>query len=140
MAGRETRASAKKSTHRVGVDSTSNNSMSSNQSTTSKAGSDTSNGGPRVAAALLSLGQDLTNGEVSALVPREPSAGPERVQNPLENVTDIPMIHQVGQKKRKRSEFKDEEEDNGNPPDFWHWLPPGEKVGNWDVLCGRGGE
>mmetsp|Transcript_7000 Transcript_7000/g.14429 ORF Transcript_7000/g.14429 Transcript_7000/m.14429 type:complete len:302 (+) Transcript_7000:161-1066(+) len=140
MAGRETRASAKKSTHRVGVDSTSNNSMSSNQSTTFKAGSDMSNGGPRVAAALLSLGQDLTNGEVSALVPREPSAGPERVQNPLETVTDIPMIHQVGQKKRKRSEFKDEEEDNGNPPDFWHWLPPGEKVGNWDVLCGRGGE
>lgn len=26
------------------------------------------------------------------------------------------------------------------PPDFWFWLPEGQEIGDWDVLCGRGGE
>lgn len=30
--------------------------------------------------------------------------------------------------------------ENGSPPGFWRWLPLGDKVGNWDVICGRGGE
>lgn len=142
MAGRETRATAKQTTNRARADSKTNNSVESNQSTKSKVGSVTSNGGPRAAAALLSLGQDLTttSGEAAALVSGEPSTVPERVQNPLESVSDIPTMPQIGQKKRKRSKSKDEEENKPNLPDFSHWLPRGEEVGNWDVLCGRGGE
>jgi hypothetical protein len=30
--------------------------------------------------------------------------------------------------------------DRTDPPDFWYWLQPDEKIGDWDVLCGRGGE
>jgi hypothetical protein len=30
--------------------------------------------------------------------------------------------------------------DGTDPPDFWYWLQPDEKIGDWDVLCGRGGE
>lgn len=28
----------------------------------------------------------------------------------------------------------------GTPKDFLHWLPATQPVGDWDVLCGRGGE
>ena len=134
---------------------------------------DTSNGGPKVAAALLSLGQDLTNGEaadvsVAAVLvppPGRPSTDNQRdhLENPLELVvtSDIPMLpidigteadkttgepiaiktkENANQKKRKHSNPKANKNDSGNPPDFWHWLPVGENVRNWDVLCGRGGE
>jgi hypothetical protein len=129
---------------------------------------DTSNGGPKVAVALLSLGQDLTKGEAAAVAsaaalvsrPGRPRKGDlqDQSQNPLELVetSEIPMlaidIGKVGQtaamnadndaksKKRKRSKSKGNKNVDGNPPDFWHWLSPGDNIGNWDVLCGRGGE
>ena len=135
---------------------------------------DTSNGGPKVAAALLSLGQDLTKGEAAvvastaALVlrPGRSSTGQQQDQlyDPLELVatSNIPMLPidigtkvgrisetakvtadndtNLNQKKRKRSKSKGTTHDDGDPPDFLQWLSSEENIGNWDVLCGRGGE
>ena len=87
----------------------------------------------------------------------------QHVQNALELVatSDIPMLPtDIGtkingatpainndantntntNKKRKLNNPKTNKNENGDPPDFWHWLSPGEQVGNWDVLCGRGGK
>lgn len=130
---------------------------------------DTSNGGPKAAAALLSLGQDLTKGDTAVLASAAALVVPraESNNNPLELVatSDIPMLpidigtkadrtgaiatatmntntinNDANKMKRKRSESKASKNDLGNPPDFLLWLSPGEKIGNWDVLCGRGGE
>jgi hypothetical protein len=131
---------------------------------------DTSNGGPKAAAALLSLGQDLTKGDTAVLASAAALVVP-RAQlnnNPMELVAtrDIPMLPiDIGTKsdrtgavaiattmntntnnsdankmKRKRNESKATKNNLGNPPDLLLWLSPGEKIGNWDVLCGRGGE
>jgi hypothetical protein len=46
-------------------------------------------------------------------------------------------------KKRPKLEEGDEPENRSGlqtPQDFWYWLPAGEVIGDWDVLCGRGGE
>jgi len=130
---------------------------------------DPSNGGPKVAAALLSLGQDLTTGEdaiIASVAPLAPSPYQQqpRIKNPLNPMTicGMPMVPTDSainvdgatrtatvdircpanainneQKNKKR---KSKENDGSNPPYFLYWLSPGESVGNWDVLCGRGGE
>ena len=140
-------------------------------------------GGPKAAVALLSLGQDLANGDEAAdaavatvRVPPPVSSRPimeeeeqqrGHLENPLELVatSDIPMLPiDIGTKvdrtvtvvdrnavpttmnpredanKKMHPDSKTISNERGNPPDFWHWLPVGENVGNWDVLCGRGGE
>ena len=143
-----------------------------------------SNGGPKVAAALLSLGQDLTKGQaatvaVASAAALVPGAGPgedqqqqqQNVQNPspleLVATSEIPMLPtDIGtkangtatttainndtnknsnnntntSKKRKLNKPKANKNDSGNPPDLLHWLSSGELVGDWDVLCGRGGK
>uniref|UniRef100_A0A7S4AL70 DUF6824 domain-containing protein n=1 Tax=Pseudo-nitzschia australis TaxID=44445 RepID=A0A7S4AL70_9STRA len=167
------------------------------------------NGGPKAAAALLSLGQDLTKGTgaiaaAAALVPASCRMGtdqqqqqqqqqhhqqvsqPSQAVKALELVATraIPMlsIDNIGttklsetattiaginsnvinkntysdanasnaKNKRRRSNCSPNVVNQNNqqqqggvsagPPDFWHWLSPGEHVGNWDVICGRGGE
>ena len=86
------------------------------------------------AQALLSLGQDLSNvggekeessqpvGDGDATKKRKLEGGPSSEDPSSENgyVVDG-VLHPL-------------------PPDFWYWLPVGEKAGDWDVICGRGGE
>lgn len=84
--------------------------------------------------ALLSLGRDLRQQEALAGV--VPSFYPAAV--PILPTTDL--------RPNKRQKFEEPPIMNGQgnfkaPPDFWYWLPPGESsLGEWDVLCGRGGE
>jgi hypothetical protein len=183
IVGGET-ASAKQMTNTnrvvVAVDAfakmTSMTSISTTASTKLLVEGDTSNGGPKAAAALLSLGQDLTKGDAAvlasaaALVPHRPNRSimgqvQDQLNNSLELVatSDIPMLpidigtkadrtgetatitintnnNDANKMKRKLSESKANKNYLGNPPDFLHWLSPGEQIGNWDVLCGRGGE
>eukprot|EP00537_Pseudo-nitzschia_pungens_P005472 CAMPEP_0172362618 /NCGR_PEP_ID=MMETSP1060-20121228/6197_1 /TAXON_ID=37318 /ORGANISM="Pseudo-nitzschia pungens, Strain cf. cingulata" /LENGTH=522 /DNA_ID=CAMNT_0013085169 /DNA_START=374 /DNA_END=1942 /DNA_ORIENTATION=+ len=179
---------------------------------------DSSHGGPKAVAALLSLGHDLTKGSstsaeaeaaaaaavaasATVLVPGvcglhagpsqqpQPQQPQQQQQNPqpqmiplqpqrpnhppgaptvvgtleLVATSDIPMLPtdaRIGGTKptltttttttssaRKRQRTTGGSKANSNPktsvndpPDFFHWLLPGETVGNWDVLCGRGGE
>jgi len=144
MAGKK-RATAKQTVNRVKKASANKILVTPNDSTTSRVeGGDASNGGPRLAAALLSLGQDLTQGEAATAL-GESSTNAVPVQNPLEimatsKISMTPLDAKAGPKKRKRRKSHAEKQDDGNPTDFWHWLPPGDNVGNWDVLCGRGGE
>lgn len=51
-------------------------------------------------------------------------------------------IQTIKTKKRKlnNNKTKTNINSNGDPPDFSHWMNPGEDIGDWDVLCGRGGE
>jgi hypothetical protein len=86
------------------------------------------------ARALLSLGHDLS--EVSG--------------EAKENTDGEANSNNSNKKKRK---LESSEEGGGSacdgytvdgvwhpyPPDFWYWLPT-KDIGDWDVLCGRGGE
>ena len=115
----------------VGMDSSTETPATGPAATNSLVEGDTSNGGPKVAVALLSLGQDLTKGEAAAVAsaaalvsrPGRPRKGElqDESQKSLELVetSEIPMLSidsgKVGQtaamnagndaksKKRKRS-------------------------------------
>ena len=41
-------------------------------------------------------------------------------------------------KKRKAEETATDA--SQEPPDFWFYLPEGQQLGDFDVICGRGGE
>lgn len=93
---------------------------------------------------LLSLGQDLTKvcDAVSTKVPNDTSTmevigDTSMLANDAGNKTNNGLT-QVKTKKRKLN--NPETNFNGEPPDFWHYLNPGEVIGDWDVLCGRGGK
>mmetsp|Transcript_9642 Transcript_9642/g.11118 ORF Transcript_9642/g.11118 Transcript_9642/m.11118 type:complete len:386 (-) Transcript_9642:194-1351(-) len=93
---------------------------------------------------LLSLGQDLTQfcETVSIKVPNttstvEVSGDISMLANEVESKTNNGLT-QVRTKKRKLN--NPDTNFNSEPPDFWHYLNPGEVIGDWDVLCGRGGE
>jgi hypothetical protein len=82
------------------------------------------------AHALLALGNDLSNGDEEDEVEIQATEGAEG-----------------SAKKRKLEEGATAPEQGntavdgqGTPKDFWYWLPVNQPVGDWDVLCGRGGE
>jgi hypothetical protein len=80
--------------------------------------------------ALLSLGRDLRGSsgggdgrpQVVPILPMMPSNDHRKKRQKMGGAMDMP-----GNEKSLL-------------PDFWYWLPPDDKVGEWDVLCGRGGE
>ena len=72
--------------------------------------------------ALLSLGRDLTASHGVPILPTTEVQPNKRQKN------DESQINGQGD-----SSYRP-------PPDFWYWLPPGDLIGDWDVLCGRGGE
>lgn len=93
--------------------------------------------------ALLSLGRDLENGEPEkngedALTPAgNGTASPDR------QLQMLPSADNLGPPPKKRQKQEKGKSNAGGyeyPPDFWYWLPTGESIGDWDVLCGRGGE
>ncbi len=118
----------------------------SNQGNTSSTTHGTNNkGGPTSERdsinALLSLGRDLQAGE------SEDTESSTQIQALSKRAPQPLLPATLGIKPSKKRPKKNPETmipkvDNGYqyPPDFWYWLPPGESVGEWDVLCGRGGE
>ncbi|OEU16308.1 hypothetical protein FRACYDRAFT_238901 [Fragilariopsis cylindrus CCMP1102] len=102
------------------------------------------------AHALLSLAggqQDLTttgNNEVAVVlaeVAATATATATTTAEPVIGGTDNNDIQAAKTKKRKLNNDKNQTNNsNGDPPDFSHWMNPGEDIGDWDVLCGRGGE
>jgi len=102
------------------------------------------------AHALLSLAggqQDLTtttgNNEVAVVLvsTAEVAATATATAEPVIGGTDNNDMQAAKTKKRKLNNDKNKTNNsNGDPPDFSHWMNPGEDIGDWDVLCGRGGE
>jgi hypothetical protein len=84
--------------------------------------------------ALLSLGRDLRHQE---------GVDDEGAQGDSSSMPFILPDSNDQRKKRPKIEEGDEPENRAGlqaPQDFWYWLPAGEVIGDWDVLCGRGGE
>jgi hypothetical protein len=84
--------------------------------------------------ALLSLGRDLRHQE---------DGDDEGAQGDSSSMPFILPDSNDQPKKRPKLEEGDEPENRSGlqtPQDFWYWLPAGEVIGDWDVLCGRGGE
>ena len=117
----------------------------------------------RVANALLSLGQDIHSSKANPpLLPNLPPWSED--MNPhSRNAAGSLQEQQEGAQnngKRKNSESEggsqgvvrpqperakraknvDNSTSGDNPPDFWYWLQPNDKLGDWDVIAGRGGE
>jgi hypothetical protein len=58
--------------------------------------------------------------------------------NPPNHAIPLPA-HALVKSSRKQKTAQGLKKSN-DPQDFWYWLNPGEATGEWDVLCGRGGE
>ncbi|KAG7338602.1 hypothetical protein IV203_029776 [Nitzschia inconspicua] len=84
------------------------------------------------AHALLSLGNDLSNSGEEELVDGPPAAVGEGAKNRKleEGTSTTPAAAGTAETSNGQ----------GTPKDFWYWLPENQSVGDWDVLCGRGGE
>jgi hypothetical protein len=85
--------------------------------------------------ALLSLGRDLRSEKAVAAA--------EQAKNSNAPIPILPTMESKGPPKKRQKIGEHPVNGQGGyqyPPDFWYWLPPGEITGDWDVLCGRGGE
>eukprot|EP00934_Nitzschia_sp_Nitz4_P007780 Nitzschia sp. Nitz4//scaffold6_size259037//200548//201864//NITZ4_001107-RA/size259037-processed-gene-0.89-mRNA-1//-1//CDS//3329556992//7770//frame0 len=108
--------------------------------------------------ALLSLGRDLT-AESDKGSDDGTAAGGGKVTTPDLQLHTLPAADDLRPPPAKRVKPENEPDvpappdgasdiapkvgNDGSyqyPPDFWYWLPSGETIGDWDVLCGRGGE
>jgi hypothetical protein len=87
--------------------------------------------------ALLSLGRDLPEQEGDG----EDGQSHSELHNPPKPVPPPRIVpSKKRQKKAANVMMANAQMGYKYPEDFWYWLPPGESVGEWDVLCGRGGE
>jgi hypothetical protein len=84
------------------------------------------------AHALLSLGQDLPIGDTKEISDGDSGDKLEAIQQPStpDNNASRPA----------KNNSKGSRSDETDPPDFLEWFKPGEGIGDFDVLCGRGGE
>jgi hypothetical protein len=86
--------------------------------------------------ALLSLGRDLRSEKAVAAA--------EQAKKSNAPIPILPTMESNGPPKKRQKIGEHPVNGQGGyqyPPDFWYWLPPGElPPGDWDVLCGRGGE
>jgi hypothetical protein len=106
--------------------------------------------------ALLSLGRNKNGAEDAAeatAAPNNPNSAPgtgpngkapavfntaylqQQSTKPSEDAPKAGKRKSPGDSKKQKLDG-----DGTDPPDFWYWLQPDEKIGDWDVLCGRGGE
>jgi hypothetical protein len=92
--------------------------------------------------ALLSLGRDLQGSDLDGTDPK----GGSSKRAPESILPDGSPSKASKKRQRKTTEASPQKSSTQqpssyqHPPDFWYWLSPGESVGEWDVLCGRGGE
>lgn len=97
--------------------------------------------------ALLSLGRDLHGSESEEQGAEDPPpttkpASPPNKRPPPQPILPATLAAKPSKKRQKNngqpasasSEVPNAQAGYKYPPDFWYWLPPGETVGEWDVL------
>jgi hypothetical protein len=97
--------------------------------------------------ALLSLGRDLGQGtpEEAAAVEASTTTSVAPKRPPPQPILPATLASKPSKKRQKKAvqvgptsvpNPYNAQAGGGYqyPPDFWYWLPPGESVGEWDVL------
>lgn len=98
--------------------------------------------------ALLSLGRDLQGGELDGATIDPTATSPKRAP---ESIPPDVLPSKATKKRQRKNDAETPPHKPSveptqpsttyqQPPDFWYWLSASETVGEWDVLCGRGGE